>query len=51
MGLYLSDHAEERFGFTPTDADREALARMGPRIIPIDADKGEGEGRRGSGQS
>ena len=51
VGLYLSDHAEEKFGFTPTDADREALARMGPRIIPIDADKGEGEGRPGRGQS
>ncbi|KOS17824.1 hypothetical protein ESCO_003038 [Escovopsis weberi] len=35
-GLYLSDRAEERFGYTPTEQDREALRRMTPRIVSVD---------------
>ncbi|RYP49130.1 hypothetical protein DL768_005127 [Monosporascus sp. mg162] len=42
VGLRLSDRAEERLGLTPSEEDREALARLGPGIIPV-----ERGGRRG----
>ena len=36
IGLQLADSAEERFGLKPSDEDREALAKLGPRIIPVE---------------
>lgn len=31
-GLYLSDKAEEKFGFTPTEKDKEELRNAMPKI-------------------
>ena len=36
VGLYLSDRAEERFGYTPTDKDQEVLRDYTPKIITVD---------------
>jgi hypothetical protein len=38
-GLYLSDRAEERFGYTPTEQDTEELRRMTPRIVTVDREE------------
>lgn len=38
FGLYLSDQAEERFGFSPTAQDKEELEKLKPRIITVDRD-------------
>jgi hypothetical protein len=35
-GLYLSDQAEKRFGYTPTEKDQEELRKMTPRITTVD---------------
>lgn len=35
-GLYLSDKAEEKFGYTPTEEDRSALREMAPKITSVD---------------
>ncbi|KAI5463307.1 hypothetical protein BGZ63DRAFT_381050 [Mariannaea sp. PMI_226] len=35
-GLYLSDRAEEKFGFTPTPEDQAKLDQYTPRIITVD---------------
>ncbi|OAA54813.1 hypothetical protein SPI_08684 [Niveomyces insectorum RCEF 264] len=35
-GLYLSDAAADKMGMTPTEADKEALAKITPRIHVID---------------
>lgn len=37
-GPYLSDAAESRLGYTPTDKDRDELERMTPRITAVDRD-------------
>jgi hypothetical protein len=39
VGLQLSDRAEERYGFTPSAADREKLDSLAPRIVAVDRDK------------
>jgi hypothetical protein len=36
IGLYLSDRAEEQFGFSPTAKDKEDLERLTPRITVVD---------------
>ncbi|CAG9997808.1 unnamed protein product [Clonostachys byssicola] len=36
VGLYLSDEAEKRFGYTPTEKDQEELRKMTPRITTVD---------------
>ncbi|CAJ2513801.1 Uu.00g019200.m01.CDS01 [Anthostomella pinea] len=36
IGLQLADRAEERYGFTPTEADREALSKMAPKITTVE---------------
>lgn len=36
VGLYLSDRAEDKFGYTPTEQDKEELRRMTPRIVSVD---------------
>ncbi len=36
LGLYLSDAAADRMGMTPSEADKEALAKMTPRIHVVD---------------
>ena len=33
VGLYFSDRAEERFGYMPTEKDKEELRKYTPRII------------------
>lgn len=35
-GLYLSDKAEERFGLTPTEKDREELRNALPKIVTVE---------------
>jgi hypothetical protein len=35
-GLFLSDKAEERFGLTPTDKDREELRNAMPKITAVE---------------
>ncbi|KAJ4363015.1 hypothetical protein N0V83_010133 [Neocucurbitaria cava] len=35
-GLYLSDRAEERFGLTPTEKDREELRKAMPKIATFE---------------
>ncbi|KAH6895458.1 hypothetical protein B0T10DRAFT_477976 [Thelonectria olida] len=41
-GLYLSDRAEQKFGYTPTEEDKAKLDAYTPRIITVDK---EGEDR------
>lgn len=36
IGLYLSDKAEEQFGYSPTAKDKEDLERLTPRITVVD---------------
>ncbi|XDG09130.1 hypothetical protein ABKA04_008745 [Annulohypoxylon sp. FPYF3050] len=36
VGLHLSDRAEERYGLTPTEDDKAALAKVLPRITAVD---------------
>jgi hypothetical protein len=36
VGLYLSDKAEERFGLTPTEKDREELRDALPKITTVE---------------
>jgi hypothetical protein len=35
-GLWISDKAEERLGFTPTEKDREELREALPKITTVD---------------
>jgi len=35
-GLYVSDRAEEKFGFTPSEADKEELRKYTPRLTAVD---------------
>jgi len=36
IGLAVSDRAEEKFGFTPTEQDKAALDRVTPKIHAVD---------------
>ncbi|KAL1899088.1 hypothetical protein Sste5346_003010 [Sporothrix stenoceras] len=36
IGLYFSDAAGDKMGIKPTEADKEALAKMTPKIHVID---------------
>lgn len=35
-GLYLSDRAEEKFGYTPTEEDKAKLEQYTPRIVTVE---------------
>ena len=35
-GIFLSDKAEEKFGFVPTEKDKEELQRSIPTITVVD---------------
>lgn len=37
VGLYLSDRAEEKYGYTPSEKDKAALEDMVPKIRFIDS--------------
>lgn len=39
LGMFLTDKAEEKFDLVPTEADKRELARVMPRIIPVDKEK------------
>lgn len=39
IGLYISDEAEKKLGFEPTQRDKEALAAATPKVIVIDRDQ------------
>lgn len=36
IGLYLSDRAEEKFGYKPTEQDNDELEKYTPKIHVID---------------
>jgi hypothetical protein len=36
LGLFLSDKAEEKFGLTPTEKDREELRKALPTITTVE---------------
>lgn len=36
VGLYVSDHAEEKYGFTPSEKDKADLEMMKPKISFVD---------------
>ncbi|KAK3688127.1 hypothetical protein B0T22DRAFT_479400 [Podospora appendiculata] len=36
IGLKLADTAEDKLGYTPTEADKAALDRMTPKVQVID---------------
>lgn len=38
VGLYMSDRAEEKFGFTPSEQENAALEQMKPKIRVVDRD-------------
>lgn len=38
-GLYISDKAEESFGFTPTEEDKAELRNLAPRITTVEKTK------------
>lgn len=41
-GLYLSDLAEEKFGYTPSEQDKAELEKMKPRVLVVDRqDRGQ----------
>jgi hypothetical protein len=42
-GLYLSDQAEEKFGFTPTEEDKEVLRKYTPRITTVNKPEAAGQ--------
>ncbi|QUC17199.1 uncharacterized protein UV8b_01440 [Ustilaginoidea virens] len=44
-GTYLSDRAEETFGFAPSDQDREALWKWAPKITAVEKPKPSPDGR------
>ncbi|KAL7919226.1 hypothetical protein ACQKWADRAFT_315870 [Trichoderma austrokoningii] len=46
VGLYLSDKAEERFGYTPTEEDKAALRDMAPRITAVEKSQPDVKDRR-----
>ncbi|CAK4030817.1 hypothetical protein BAUCODRAFT_76314 [Lecanosticta acicola] len=39
LGLFLSDRAEQTFGFTPTEQDRQRLQEAVPRIHVVEREK------------
>ncbi|KAG5939275.1 hypothetical protein E4U59_003244 [Claviceps monticola] len=36
IGLYLSDKAEEKYGFTPSEEDKEALWKFVPKVTVVE---------------
>jgi hypothetical protein len=45
-GLYLSDKAEEKFGYTPTEEDKSALRDMAPKITTVEKNQDALKDRR-----
>ncbi|POR34611.1 Uncharacterized protein TPAR_05190 [Tolypocladium paradoxum] len=41
VGLHLSDRAEEKFGYTPSDKDKEELRKWTPRVVTVDKPDGK----------
>lgn len=39
LGLLLSDKAEQTFGFTPTEEDKQKLREIVPKVHFVDKDK------------
>ncbi|KAF2455063.1 hypothetical protein BDY21DRAFT_290086, partial [Lineolata rhizophorae] len=44
-GLWLSDRAEQAFGFTPTDEDKARLAQTIPKIRTVDREQSSSDRR------
>ncbi|KAG6001355.1 hypothetical protein E4U21_004418 [Claviceps maximensis] len=36
LGLYLSDHAERKLGYTPSEKDKEDLWKWAPTVTTVD---------------
>ncbi len=36
IGLYVSDNAEKKFGFEPSDKDRQGLEALVPKISVVE---------------
>jgi hypothetical protein len=36
VGLYLSDQAEEKLGYTPSEKDKEELWKWAPKVTTVD---------------
>ncbi|KHN98159.1 uncharacterized protein MAM_03920 [Metarhizium album ARSEF 1941] len=36
VGLHLSDRAEEKFGYTPSQKDQEELWKWAPKVTAVD---------------
>ncbi|PSS02124.1 hypothetical protein BD289DRAFT_422646 [Coniella lustricola] len=36
VGLYMSDRAEEKFGFTPSEKEKAEIERLKPKLHIID---------------
>lgn len=36
IGLHLSDQAEEKFGYTPSEKDKEELWKWTPKVTTVD---------------
>ncbi|KAI8960028.1 hypothetical protein F5Y11DRAFT_331102 [Daldinia sp. FL1419] len=47
IGLQLSDRAEARYGFTPTEEDKTALAKILPSVTAVDRNDQNGGGGGG----
>ncbi|KAI1807146.1 hypothetical protein F4811DRAFT_507018 [Daldinia bambusicola] len=50
IGLQLSDRAEERYGFTPTDEDKAALDKILPSVTVVDRNVDGSSGGGGGGK-
>ncbi|KAI0111952.1 hypothetical protein F4814DRAFT_374424 [Daldinia grandis] len=45
IGLQLADRAEARYGFTPTEDDKAALAKILPSVTAVERKDGGGGGQ------
>ncbi|KAF3067334.1 hypothetical protein GL218_08667 [Daldinia childiae] len=43
IGLHLSDRAEARYGFTPTEDDKAALAKILPSVTVVERKNERGD--------
>jgi hypothetical protein len=39
IGLFISDRAEEKFGYTPSEQDKAALDMLKPKIHMVERDQ------------
>lgn len=44
VGLQLSDHAEDKYGFKASDEEKARLRQLAPRIVTVDRDSSDSSG-------